>query len=138
MHPLRRRALAARLGPPVADAALAGLRGGFVTLDGRVSIVLQLRQTVSVDGVQVGATGADARSPAPLLVFQNGAANVATAAAGLPASGTLTGVVLQNTLSGQQLQVQRVIDVSVDSLQRLRGIALQRDVVNGLVGSLRR
>lgn len=123
------------LGARVGDEALAAVRGGFSSPDGRVQLSFGLQQIVSLDGTVVarsqlvGASG----GTLPSLVVQLGSGNqIGSGAAGAG------GVVLQSSLEGRQLQVLRVLDVTVDSLQRVRANDLQRSVLGGVVSSLQR
>lgn len=116
---------------PVADPRLDQQRGGFVIEEGRVTLRFGVQESVYVNGQLQRTTAFDAT--AGLGTLQAGTGNRLT----LDASGSAATLV-QNSVAGQHIEVRRVIDVSVDSLQRLRFEGLHRSLVGGVVGSLQR
>lgn len=119
------------LGVPVATGVLDGIRGGFRSADGRLSISFGLQQSVYVDGTLIARGRLDGAGGEPLRVSIGDGNQLQLDASGAAA-------IVQNSSSGRDIRVLREIDVSVDSLQRVRAAETQRSLVGAVVGSLRR
>lgn len=146
---------AARLGGKavvaIADDALDGVRGGFVG-DGGLRISFGIERAVYINGQLVTTTslnlselgtlaagkGAAAALPAAVgasvALIQSGAGNTVLSNLGPAAIGT----VIQNTLNGQTIQSVTTINATVNSLSVMRSQALQSNLRDAIVNSLRR
>ena len=131
----------------VAEQALDGVRGGFVT--DTLNISFGIERAVYINGALVtttsfnlsdlgrvsGGRGSAGLDSATLALVQNGTGN--TVSAGSISSASLNTVV-QNTLDGQKIQSLTVINASVNSLGVLRGLNLQSSLRGAVIDSLRR
>ena len=131
----------------VAETALDGVRGGFVT--DTLNISFGIERAVYINGALVtstsfnvsdlgrisGGRGSAALDSATLALVQSGTGN--TVSAGSISSASI-GTVVQNTLDGQKIQSLTVINASVNSLGVLRGLNLQSSMRGAVIDSLRR
>jgi hypothetical protein len=130
---------------PLGDSQLDQVRGGF-TLPGGLQVSIGIERAVYVNDVLVTSTvftlqglerqgGARASGDPAALVVQNGAAN--SVAAGAPPSGSAA-TVIQNSLDGQHIRSLTIVNATVNSLQLLKGLELQRSIDTAVIDSLRR
>ena len=131
----------------VAETALDGVRGGFVT--DSLNISFGIERAVYINGALVtttsfnlsdlgrisGGRGSAALDSATLALVQSGTGN--TVSAGAISSASI-GTVIQNTLDGQKIQSLTVVNASVNSLGVLRGLNLQSSLRGAVIDSLRR
>jgi hypothetical protein len=129
-------------GRPLADAVLAGVRGGASAANGS-TLAFGLQQSVTVNGTLVATTSLRvaqqgsqlvAESTGPLLV-QTGAGN--SVINGLSGIGPAASIV-QNSLDNQRLQTLTSIDVSTTILRAYRDLHLQATLDAATKNALRR
>ncbi len=134
------------LGAPVAAASLDRVRGGFGTADSGLWLAIGVQRSVGIDGQIVATSTVSARidgsaaatSPVggdPVLLVQSGRGNSFDPAA---LRNTTAALVVQNTLDGRRIDATTAVDVSTNSLQLLRGAALQSALSDAVAASLRR
>ncbi|HEU4372559.1 MAG TPA: hypothetical protein VFS02_03665 [Telluria sp.] len=132
----------------VAPAALDGMRGGFTTPEG-LTLSLGIDRMVSINGEVVARTsfqiadmrnisGDEARQAQAALnagqLVQNGAGNLALGDTLAAARGTF----VQNSLDGQAISTQTIINSSVNSMSLLKDMNFQaglRDAGIRAIGS---
>lgn len=130
---------------PLADEALAQVRGGFVT-DTGLKISFGIERAVYINGDLVtttrlstpdlsATTGGRSSDPAgTLALVQNGAGNYFLSEIGRSALPS----VIQNTLDNQAIRTVTVINASVNSMDLLRSMNLSSSVRNAIADFLPR
>ena len=131
----------------VSEAALDGVRGGFVG-EG-LNISFGIERAVYINGslvtttslnvgdlgkITAGRAGA-AVDAGTIALVQNGAGNTVTTGA-IPSTAIST--VVQNTLDGQKIQNVTVVNATVNSLGVVRGLNFQSSLRGAVIDSLRR
>jgi len=113
--------------PPVSEAILDGMRGGFQSNPSGPIMSFGIEKSVYINGRLVTSTVLNIPNIAQLTndsnvftLVQNGANNVVTRNASLPALMT----VIQNSLDNQAIQNQTVINATVSALSMARSLAL--------------
>lgn len=125
--------------PPVSDAQLARLRGGF-SIDGgpgQIQLSLGIERLTAINGKLASVTRLGASAADGIRLIQNGAGNVFDASVLhtlLP--GTL-GTVIQNSLDGQTIRNLNVFNITVNSRQLAQSLAVQNSVTDALARAVR-
>lgn len=133
--------------PPVNDAQLDRMRGGFDTAGG-LTVALGIERLVSINGDIIARTSVaiadlnhlsveqarqtrDALSSVKLI--QNGSDNIYQAG---DASRVIGGVVIQNTLNDQLIRSQTVISSTVNSASLLKTLNFQGSLSDALTSAV--
>jgi len=123
--------------PPVSDARLAQLRGGFAIGSGsdRVRLSFSIERLSFINGELAAITTLNPTSKDGVHVIQNGAGNLVDSALRDALPSDVLGTVIQNSLDNQTIGNLNIYNVTVTSRQAAQSLSMQSSLRDALAAS---